>query len=281
MENNNKNIFKKDYLDIIFEGHNKAYGGYVLRKKYANRAVLGTLLTIGIIGGLFASTLFKMPEKKPPPPPPIDKTVELAEPPPLKENQPPPPPPPPAPPPVMPTVKFTPPVIKPNEEVRKEDKPEPPKPQENKAVGAENVKGDENSGVPPELGNPGGTGAGKPAPPPPKPPVVEDDKPQEPLRSVQKMPKFPGDINRYLADNIRYPALASEQGIEGQVVLEFVVGVDGRVSNIQVKRGQGGGLTEEAVRVVKGMPKWTPGEQNGRTVPVYYTLPVRFTLKNQ
>jgi protein TonB len=267
-------ILKADYLDILFEGRNKLYGGYELRKKYPKRMAIAGIISILVIGGLFASTLIKIEKEVPPVEPPPMKEVVMAEPPPLKENQPPPPPPPPAPPPVKPTVKFTPPVIKPNEEVKKEDLPEPPK--DPKVVaGPANIEGTLGpDAVDPGL-SPGGTGTT------PTPVVPDPPKPTGPLRAVQQMPQFPGGreaLMKYLRDNIRYPLVAAEQGIEGQVVLEFVVDENGEIGNITVKKDLGGGCTAEAKRVVAGMPKWTPGKQNGRAVAVYYSLPVTFRL---
>lgn len=267
-------ILKADYLDILFEGRNKQYGGYELRKKYPKRMLLAGIISILVIGGLFGSTMVKFEKELPPEEPPPMKEVVMAEPPPLKENQPPPPPPPPAPPPVKPTVKFTPPVIKPNEEVKKEDLPEPPKDPKTVAGPAKITGSTGPDAVDPGL-SPGGTGTT------PTPVVPPPATPTGPLRSVQQMPQFPGGreaMMKYLRDNIRYPTVASEQGIEGQVVLEFVVDANGDIGSIVVKKDLGGGCTAEAKRVVNGMPKWTPGKQNGRAVPVYFMLPVTFKL---
>ena len=96
------------------------------------------------------------------------------------------------------------------------------------------------------------------------------------------MPQFPGgnaELMRYLSANIKYPTIAAENGIEGRVVLKFVVGKDGGISNIQVVRALDPSCDKEAVRVVKGMPKWIPGMQNGHAVAVYFTLPVLFKLQ--
>jgi protein TonB len=100
--------------------------------------------------------------------------------------------------------------------------------------------------------------------------------------SVEVMPQFPGgdaELMKYLNTNIKYPAISAENGIEGRVVLRFVVGKDGRVSDIQVLKAVDPALDKEAIRVVGSMPKWIPGSQNGRHVAVYYTLPVLFRLK--
>ncbi|HEY9113120.1 MAG TPA: energy transducer TonB, partial [Bacteroidales bacterium] len=76
-----------------------------------------------------------------------------------------------------------------------------------------------------------------------------------------------------------YPALAKESGIQGRVFINFVVEIDGRITDVKVLRGIGGGCDEEAVRVVQSMPKWKPGKQRGKPVRVSYNLPVKFTLQ--
>ena len=100
---------------------------------------------------------------------------------------------------------------------------------------------------------------------------------------VEQMPSFPGGdakMYEYLGKNIKYPQIARETGIQGRVFVNFVVEPDGSVSNVKVLRGIGGGCDEEAMRVVKAMPKWSPGKQRGKTVRVSYTLPVVFKLQN-
>ena len=97
------------------------------------------------------------------------------------------------------------------------------------------------------------------------------------------MPSFPGgevELFRYLGQNVKYPRLARESKITGLVIVRFVVDKEGNITNIQVMRGIGGGCDEEAVRVVEGIPKWEPGVQNGRAVPVVFNLPIRFTLRD-
>jgi len=105
---------------------------------------------------------------------------------------------------------------------------------------------------------------------------------QEIFVFVEEQPEFPGGeeaLMNYLISNIHYPEQAKELDIQGTVIIEFVVETDGSVTNVVVKRGIGGGCDEEAVRVVKSMPKWKPGKQRGKPVRVRYTLPVRFQLK--
>ena len=99
---------------------------------------------------------------------------------------------------------------------------------------------------------------------------------------VESMPAYPGGepaLYAFLAENIKYPQMAKESGIQGRVFVTFVVERDGSVTDVRVLRGIGGGCDEEAIRVVKSMPKWTPGKQRGKSVRVQYNLPVKFTLQ--
>ena len=100
---------------------------------------------------------------------------------------------------------------------------------------------------------------------------------------VQQMPQFSGGdeaLMKYLHDHIRYPAVARENGTQGTVVVQFIISPDGSISHVKtVGAAKGGGLEEEAIRVVKGMPKWEPGKQNGQPVTVQFSLPVRFVLQ--
>jgi len=197
------------------------------------------------------------------------KVVEyttLAEPPPIDKNQPPPPPVEP-PPPLKSTVKFTPPVIKPDEEVTEEP---PPAVEELKEAdpGTKTVEGNSN-GVDASLLD----GNGKEA---------IDEGPPPILTIVEKMPVFPGgeqELFNYLNKNIKYPAIARENGIQGRVFVTFVVDAEGKVKDAKILRGLGSGLDDEALRVVRNMPAWKPGMQNGRVVQVQYNLPIVFTLK--
>jgi len=114
---------------------------------------------------------------------------------------------------------------------------------------------------------------------------VEDEESAEETQIfmvVESMPNFPGGepaLYKYLAENIKYPQMAKESGIQGRVFVTFVVERDGSVTDVRVLRGIGGGCDEEAIRVVKNMPKWTPGKQRGKAVRVQYNLPVKFTLQ--
>jgi len=99
---------------------------------------------------------------------------------------------------------------------------------------------------------------------------------------VEEMPSFPGgDIerNKFLAKNIVYPQQASENGIQGTVYVSFIVDTDGKIEDVKILRGIGGGCEEEALRVVKLMPRWKPGKQDGKTVRILYTMPIYFKLQ--
>ncbi|NLC50201.1 MAG: energy transducer TonB [Bacteroidales bacterium] len=118
-------------------------------------------------------------------------------------------------------------------------------------------------------------------PPPPKP--VEEEATDEIFVVVEKQPEFPGGttaLMKFLGDNIKYPVIAQENGIQGRVITNFVVERDGSISDVQVVRGQDPSLDKEAVRVIKTMPRWTPGQQRGKPVRVRFTLPVVFRLQN-
>ena len=94
----------------------------------------------------------------------------------------------------------------------------------------------------------------------------------------EDMPIFPGNINKWISKNIKYPSLAADNGIQGKVYLKFVVEKDGTISNIEVVRGVDLSLDKEAVRVISKMPKWKPGKQRGKPVRVSYNLPITFQL---
>lgn len=95
---------------------------------------------------------------------------------------------------------------------------------------------------------------------------------------VEQQPSFNGNLNQYLSDNIKYPVVAQENGVQGRVIVQFVVERDGSITDVKVVRSVDPSLDKEAVRVVKSMPRWSPGKQNGQAVRVRFTLPVLFRL---
>ncbi|NLA61875.1 MAG: energy transducer TonB, partial [Bacteroidales bacterium] len=118
-------------------------------------------------------------------------------------------------------------------------------------------------------------------PPPPKP--VEEEATEEIFVVVEQQPEFPGGMSalmKFLGDNIKYPVIAQENGIQGRVITNFVVERDGSITDVNVVRGQDPSLDKEAVRVIQTMPRWKPGQQRGKAVRVRFTLPVVFRLQN-
>lgn len=114
----------------------------------------------------------------------------------------------------------------------------------------------------------------------PEPPKNEEE--NKVFDVVEEQPSFPGGqdaLMAWLRDNIKYPVVAAENGIQGKVIVQFVVGKNGSISNVKVLRSVDPSLDREAVRVVSSMPNWTPGKQNGTSVNVRYTLPVTFKLQ--
>jgi len=111
--------------------------------------------------------------------------------------------------------------------------------------------------------------------------LVFEEKSKNVFIMVEQMPEFPGGgekLTKFLQDNLIYPELARENAIQGYVYLTFIVDSDGSIKDIKILRGIGGGCDEEAVRVIRLMPKWIPGRQNGKAVVVQFNLPVKFTL---
>jgi len=118
--------------------------------------------------------------------------------------------------------------------------------------------------------------------PPPPPPKPKEEATEEIFVVVEEMPEFPGGqsaLMKYLSENIRYPVIAQENGIEGRVICSFVVERDGSITDVQVVRGVDPSLDREAVRVIQSMPKWKPGKQRGKPVRVRFTLPIVFRLQ--
>jgi periplasmic protein TonB len=263
--------------EIVFENRNKEYGAFMLRKNYAKYLTRSALVGIGIFGGalLAAWGLNELNSQK-------DKEeiveIDLSK---LKEDQPeekkpdlPPPPPPEVkpPPPEVAQIKFLPPEPKPDEEVKEEEPP--PKVEETEKAVISNVtkEGEETEEV-------------AAAPPPveaPKEVEIEKPKEEEIFTSVEQNPEFPGgniEALKYIAKNIKYPSAAQRANVSGKVFIKFVVERDGAIGDVQILKGIGFGCDEEAQRVIKSMPKWTPGKQNGRNVRVWFTLPVNYQLE--
>lgn len=267
----------RDMLDIIFANRNKAYGAYQLRRDYPKYLGRALVFGLGLIILVFAAPLIMqavsglIPKEKP-----VDVVAELGPPPDIDPNNPPPPPPPPPPtppPPTRSTVKFVPPVIKKDEEVQEEEQKAVEEILDKKEdIGTEDKKG--NDEAPPTVDEN-----------PSLDPVIEAPKVEEKtyeMFDIQKEPSFPGGLQemyKWLNKNVEYPEMAKESGTSGQVVLTFVVGKDGSISDVNIVKDIGGGCGKSVKSTVEKMPKWSPGEANGHPVKVRYTLPFKFKLE--
>jgi protein TonB len=272
----NDRLLRTSMDDIVFDGRNKEYGAFQLRRLYDKHMtrgmMVGILFFLLVIGSPQIIRMIKgfLPTDKNEL---VMKEVTLAEPPPIDPKKPPPPPPPKVdPPPIKDQIKFVPPVVKKDEEV-KEEEPPPPTVEEikDKEIATETKEGEE-----------GGVDQSLVEDAPPAPAVIEEHGEEEPFTYVEQMPTFPDGTDamyKYIYEKIKYPAIARENGISGQVIVQFVVSKDGDIKNAKVVRGIGGGCNEEALRVVNGMPRWNPGKHNGRAVPVTFTLPIKFVLQ--
>jgi protein TonB len=268
-----KNILNADILDIIFEGRNKDYGAYDLRKSYNRRLIkaLGSmaLMLVLLFTGYFLSGMTRHETVKPVDVTDVDlnKIVEdkkeVVVPPPPKVE-----------PPKVAMTQFTPPKIVKDKDVKEDEKPPEQDKLEDTKIGTVNQDGikDDNITAPPV--SDGGKG------------VVEapkkDDDEDKVFMKVEQESEYPGGSQawlRYMNKNMRYPDEAINNEIQGTVVVQFIVDKDGNVSDVQAVSGPTeGGLREEAVRVIKKSGKWTPAVQNGRMVKSYKKQPVGFKI---
>ena len=266
-------IFRKEWLEVVFADKNKTYGAYQLRK--SNGANTSRAL---IIGSIIFIVLFFSPKIYSLIKGSMDhedeqlkaQEVILAPPPPVDPKTPPPPPVEP-PPPKIDQVKMPPPIVKPDIEVRDE----PPTVEKLKEAdpGQRDIKGDPTADI--VIAEPVGEGPKREAA------VAVDDNKVYDFVSIEKQPEFPGGIAKfygYLSKAIKYPPMAQENNVQGKVFLSFVVEKDGKLTDITVTRGLGSGTDEEAIRVLKASPRWNPGIQNGKPVRVKYNINVNFTL---
>lgn len=258
-------ILKNHWLEIVFEGRNKNYGAYVLRKE--NRKTTVKSLIIGsLLFSLALSTpliLSMIPEGNDDDIVLDQKIVAIKLPPKPKKEEikkftPPPPPPPPQ----VDQVKFVKPVVAKAEEVTEE----PPKIVEikEKKIGSETIKGDPDAVL---TVAPVGNG-------PKVSQVVEEDNQIYNTAGIEVKPEFPGGMEKfysYVGKNYRAP---EEEGLKGKVYVTFVVEKDGSLTDIKVLRDIGFGTGKEAIRVLSKCPKWNPGVQNGKPVRVLYSLPI-------
>lgn len=256
-------ILTADILDIIFEGRNKEYGAYELRKTYNKRLIIAIagMLTVCLV--IFLSTVlakFVAPEKKTQI---LVQDVQLAE---VKQEEkkpePPPPPPPKQEPPKVEITKFTPPKIVKDEEVKPEEKPPETEKLEDTKIGTINQEGEKTDVVAPPVEQ--STGQVE------APKAQEEDYDKE-FKTVQIEAKFPGGSgawSKYLERNLNSNAPVDNGAPAGNytVIVSFLVDKNGNISEVQALNDPGYGTSEEAVRVIKKGPAWTPAVQNGRNV---------------
>jgi periplasmic protein TonB len=269
--NSKINIYSQDWCDMVFDDKNKEYGAYVLREKSGKRHFRALIIaSVCFVLAISTPLILKkiIPKKK-------EANVEVttmtdikvdkkeekknaAEEIKLPDV------------PLKNTIQYVPPVIKPDEEVPDDQviKTQDELNQSNTAISIKDQKGVDEGGVDVADLDKGAES------------IVNDE--EAPFDVVENSPDFPGGdlaLRKFLKDNLQYPKLAYETGIEGTVYVEFVVSKIGKISNVKLKRGIGGNCDEEAMRVVKMMPSWNPGRQNGENVPVKFVLPVNFKLK--
>jgi protein TonB len=254
-------IFTNQWLEIVFEGRNKAYGAYELRKtnnKTTVKAlVMGAIVfAIAVASPLIADMIPNSSDSDDT----LDTKITTVKMPPKKEeikkNLPPPPPPPPK----VDQVKFVKPVVAKADEVTEE----PPKVEDikDKKIGAETIKGDPDAELTVE---PVGNGPAA---------VVEESNEIFNVAGIEVKPDFPGGMEKFykfVGNNYQTP---EEEGLKGKVYVTFVVEKDGSLTDIKVLKDIGYGTGKEAIRVLNKCPKWTPGEQNGKKVRVLYSLPI-------
>lgn len=256
-------ILKNSWIDIVFEGRNKAYGAYELRKSNPKTTMIALIL-----GALIFSFVISLPKiatflksNKADEDVVLNEKIVTVKLPPKEEKEevipatPPPPPPPP-----VDQKKFVKPVVAKTEEVTEE----PPKMEElkDKKIGDQDLKGDPDA---PLTVEPVGDG-----------PIQEvTDEQVYNLGVISVKPDFPGGLEKfykYVARTFRVPEV---EGLKGRVLVTFIVEKDGSLTDIKVIRdGVGHGADKEAIRVLEKCPKWTPGEQNGKKVRVLYSLPI-------
>jgi protein TonB len=257
----NEKIKAPAFDDIVFESRNKEYGAYRLRKKYSRNVLISMLLGIIILATaiitpyLNAKALEKRQQR-------VERQVEIK-----LENldQPnetvvPPPPPPPPPQEAVQQARYIPPVVV--DSVRPEEAVQLMTADEAQVE----VKNEEVVEVVQEV----------------KEEVQEDEDEAEPFVVVEEMPMFPGgdiELLKYISEHTNYPEVAKENNIQGRVIVRFCVTSKGGVSQVSVLKGVDPELDAEAIRVVNSLPAFKPGKQGGKPVPVWYMVPITFTLK--
>ncbi|MBO1363386.1 energy transducer TonB [Prevotella sp. A2931] len=272
-------LISGEWTDIVFMGRNQSYGAYKLRKGTGKRNVISIIAVIALaVLCQIGLTIKKAADAEAAKRAAMTQAVELSqleqpkkkaevkqkqikvEPEKVVEQ-------------VKSSIKFTAPVIKKDSEVKPEDelKTQDQLMETKTAIGSFDVKGNDEAN--------GEVLKAKEVIAQPEPPKVEETKVFD---VVEQMPTFPGGnaaLMSYLSQNTKYPVVAQENGVQGRVVVSFVVERDGSITDVRVVRSVDPSLDKEATRVVKSMPNWIPGKQNGSTVRVKYNVPVSFKLQ--
>lgn len=271
-------LISNEWADIVFQGRNKVYGAYQLRRGTSKRNIVSMIFVAAVAAvaylGLAAYNSYQEAQKakfeaemeaslleakkeakveKKTETPKVEQVQKVEK--------------------VKSSIAFTPPVIKKDSEVKPEEemKTQDELKETKTAIGAFDVKGNDEAGgtvlkAVEEIA----------APEPPK----HEEEQNKIFEVVEQQPQFPGgSVNGWIADHIKYPVVAAENGISGRVVVQFVVERDGSVSQVRVVRGVDPSLDKEAQRVISSMPKWIPGKQNGQAVRSRFTVPVTFRLQ--
>ena len=271
-------LIDNSWVDLVFEGKNQAYGAYQLRKETGKRNLQAMVTMFLLFAAIAAIVIAKVSfdnymasrnaaietdvelqnlaekkevkqEKKDEPE--VEK-IEVER--------------------VKSSVAFTVPEIKKDDEVKEDQemKSQDELLETTTAIGAFTVEGNDETAevkhVEEKIAEPE--------------PVKEEE--TKVFDVVEQMPSFPGGqgaLMQWLSSNIKYPVIAAENGVQGRVIIQFVVEKDGSVSGVTVAKSVDPSLDKEAQRVVKSMPKWIPGKQNGSAVRVKYTVPVTFKLQ--
>ena len=256
-----------EWRELVFQGKNKEYGAYKLRSDSDKRhnvamIIIAVVAVVGFslpkliematpkqkivnVDVMKMSTLDKAVVKND-----VKKVEPVAPPPALKSS-----------------IKFVAPVIAKDEEVKEEFKSQEQLTNTKVAISIADVKGNDEKGK--DIADI-------------KQAVTQVEEPDHVYQVIEQMPQYPGgesELMSYIAKNLKYPVIAQENGIQGKVILRFVVSKSGQVDKIEVVRSLDPACDKEAVRVVKTLQRWIPGKQNGVNVSVYYTLPIAFKLE--
>lgn len=272
-------LISGEWTELVFAGRNQAYGAYKLRQGTGKRNVISIIAVVClIIACQVGLTIKKAADAEAAKRAAMNQAVELSkleqpkkaevkqkqvkvEPEKVVEQ-------------VKSSIKFTAPVIKKDSEVKPEDelKTQDQIMETKTAIGSFDVKGNDDVN--------GEVLKAKEVIAQPEPPKHEEE--SKVFDVVEQMPSFPGGqgaLLEYLASHVKYPVVAQENGVQGRVVVSFVVERDGSITDVRVVRSVDPSLDREAQRVVSSMPRWTPGKQNGSAVRVKYNVPVSFRLQ--